>query len=100
MKRLNKLPPDAGFGSRSEEPDVSISGPLLPPKAVIRADMPGGRVRANTEHGGLLAQLVGKLLQMLELGMEASGERVHRAAVGVVGGVGDELVVEAEARVG
>jgi hypothetical protein len=36
----------------------------------------------------------------LEPGMEASGERVHRAAVGVVGGVGDELIVEAEARVG
>jgi hypothetical protein len=36
----------------------------------------------------------------LEPGMEASGERVHRAAVGVVGGVGDELIVEADAHVG
>ena len=35
----------------------------------------------------------------LELGMEASGERIHRTAVPVVGGVGDELVVEADARV-
>ena len=49
---------------------------------------------------GLLDQLAGNLLVVLELGMEASGERVHRAAVGVVGGVGDELIVEAEARVG
>ena len=48
----------------------------------------------------LLDQLVGMSLQVLELGMEACGERVHRAAVGVVGGVGDELIVEAEARVG
>ena len=48
---------------------------------------------------GLLDQLAGNLLVVLELGMEASGERVHRAAVGVVGGVGDELIVEAEARV-
>src|SRR5262249_61210475 len=36
----------------------------------------------------------------LELGMEACGERVHRTAVPVVGGVGGELVVEADARVG
>ena len=48
----------------------------------------------------LLDQLVSMSLQVLELGMEASGERVHRAAVGVVGGVGDELIVEAEAHVG
>jgi hypothetical protein len=33
-----------GCGSRSEEFDLSISGPLLSPKAVVRADMPGGRV--------------------------------------------------------
>ena len=32
-------------GSRTEELDVSISGPLLPPKAAVRADMPGSRVR-------------------------------------------------------
>src|SRR5262249_9318877 len=36
----------------------------------------------------------------LELGMEACGERIHRTAVPVVGGVRDELVVEADARVG
>src|SRR5262249_27400922 len=36
----------------------------------------------------------------LELGMEASGERIHRTAVPVVGRVGDELVVEADAHVG
>ena len=34
--------------------------------------------------------------KVLELGMEASCERVHGAAVGVVGGIGDELIVEAE----
>ena len=49
---------------------------------------------------GLRDQLAGKLPQVLELGMEACGERVHRATVGVVGGVGDELIVEAEAHVG
>ena len=36
----------------------------------------------------------------LELGMEASGERIHRTAVPVVGGVGDVLVVEADAHFG
>ena len=35
-----------------------------------------------------------------KLGMEACGERRHRPAIGVVGGVGDELIVEAEAHVG
>src|SRR5262245_41338959 len=32
------------LGSRSEELDLSTSGPLLSPKAVVRADMPDGRV--------------------------------------------------------
>ena len=32
--------------SQSEELDVSISGPLLPSKADVRADLPGGRVHA------------------------------------------------------
>jgi hypothetical protein len=41
-----------------------------------------------------------RLENALEPGMEASGEHVHRAAVGVVGGVGDELIVEAEPHVG
>src|SRR5262249_17776733 len=36
----------------------------------------------------------------LEPGMEASGERIHRTAVPVVGGVRDELVVEADAHLG
>ena len=80
--------------------------PVLAFKQGDRYLLPQGHTRigqcpqgARTRHGGLLDQLVGKLLQVLELGMEASGERVHRAAVGVVGGVGDELIVEAEARV-
>jgi len=34
--------------SQSEELDVSISGPLLPSKADVRADLPGGRVRATS----------------------------------------------------
>jgi hypothetical protein len=38
------------LGSRSEELDVSRSGPLLPSKAVIRADLLGGRVRASSGH--------------------------------------------------
>jgi hypothetical protein len=36
------------FGSRSEELDLSISGPLSLSKAVIRTDMSGGRIRATT----------------------------------------------------
>src|SRR5919204_4839127 len=36
----------------------------------------------------------------LELSVETCGERVHRTAVGVVGGVGDELVIEGDAHVG
>src|SRR5215468_3113484 len=51
-----------------------------------------------------IALLPGESFQVsvgrLELGMEACGERIHRTAVPVVGGVGDELVVEADARVG
>jgi hypothetical protein len=34
--------------SRGEELDVSVSGPLMPSKADLRADVPGGRVRANS----------------------------------------------------
>src|SRR5512132_35649 len=37
-------------GSRTEDLDLSISGPLLPSKADVRADLPGGRVRANGGH--------------------------------------------------
>jgi hypothetical protein len=38
--------------------------------------------------------------RVLELGVEAAGECIHRTAVGVVGGVGDELVIEADAHAG
>jgi hypothetical protein len=34
----------------AEISNPAISGPLLPSKAVIRADMPGGRVRVSTGH--------------------------------------------------
>jgi hypothetical protein len=33
------------IGSLSEELDVSIIGPLLPSKADVRGNLPGGRVR-------------------------------------------------------
>jgi hypothetical protein len=61
--RTTKAPPDERGGQqicsaynhratsrlypRGEELDLKISGPLLPPKAVVRADMPGRRVRAT-----------------------------------------------------
>src|SRR5262245_41565213 len=35
-------------GSKCEELDVSISGPLLPLKADVRADVPVSRIRADT----------------------------------------------------
>src|SRR5262245_64248039 len=44
-------------------------------------------------------QLESQNASALELGMEACGERVHRTAVPIVGGVGDELIVEADAQV-
>ena len=34
-------------GSRSEELDLSKSGPLMPSKPDVRADMAGGRLRAD-----------------------------------------------------
>jgi hypothetical protein len=48
---------------------VSISGPLLPPKAVVRADMPGGRVCAQEEThapqqtASLFDHIIGALLE-------------------------------------
>src|SRR5262245_27840020 len=88
-------------GSKCEELEPSICGLLLFSKADVRADVCRLVAFAPTpDMVGLLDQLAGKLLQVLELGVEASCERVHRAAVGVVGGVGDELVVEADAHVG
>src|SRR5262245_23696814 len=45
-------------------------------------------------------QLESQNASTLEPDMEASGERIHRTAVPVVGGVRDELVVEADAHVG
>jgi hypothetical protein len=38
------------FGSECEELDLSVSGPLLPPKAYVRAHVPVGRVRARKRH--------------------------------------------------
>jgi hypothetical protein len=49
VRSANPRGHDFPCGSRGEELDLSISGPLLPPKAVVRADMPGRRVRANRD---------------------------------------------------
>src|SRR5712691_3742550 len=38
--------PDHTFGSKCEELEPSISGPLLPSKADVRADVSVGRIRA------------------------------------------------------
>jgi hypothetical protein len=41
---------DVSYGSKCEELEPSISGPVLPSKADVRADVPVGRVRAKTGH--------------------------------------------------
>src|SRR5215831_13851553 len=64
------VPADRRFGSRAASLVVSISSPLLPPKAVLRADIIGclkrartGREQTQQPECRLLDDLVGRDLQ-------------------------------------